>query len=134
MFPGSTKGGGQCVATGPDVCKVPTPGGPVPTPLPNIAQCPQCTGTATDVKFSGELVIIKGSNMPTSNGDNAGTLMGMTSGTVMGECLYNGGSNDVKIGGKECMRQTSQTGMNGGSNANVPGNQPAPSQTGVKVT
>ena len=34
----TTMGSGTCTATGPDVCKTPTPGGPQPLPYPNIAQ------------------------------------------------------------------------------------------------
>jgi len=34
MMPASTKGGGMCLAF-PDVCKTPSPGGPVPIPYPN---------------------------------------------------------------------------------------------------
>ena len=38
MFPINTTMKGGCLATVPDVCKTPSPGGPVPVPYPNTGQ------------------------------------------------------------------------------------------------
>ena len=66
MFPASNKGGGQCVATGPDVCKTPSPGGPVPIPYPNIAMNNQADGgtCSSKVKIGGQPAVIKGTEIP----------------------------------------------------------------------
>ena len=58
MFPGATKGGGQCFGF-PDVCKTPSPAGPVPIPYPNFGLLNQAAKTA---KMKATLMyIMKGS-------------------------------------------------------------------------
>lgn len=137
MFPASCKASGQCVATGPDVCKTPSPGGPVPIPYPNIAMVNQADGgsCSSKVKIVGKPAVIKSTEIPMSTGDEAGTAGGgVVSNKFKGNCQFKMGSMKVKVEGKDLCRQTSMTGMNGGSNANVPGQQVAPSQTKVMVS
>lgn len=132
IFPASTKGGGQCLGF-PDVCKTPSPGGPVPVPYPNVGMCPQAKGTAKKVKFQMKEVVTKKSKIPRSSGDEAGTAGGVVSGMNMGPVAFKKGSSKVKIEGQPCVHLTSMTGHNG-SNANMPsGTQVAPSQTKVIV-
>ena len=50
MFPVVTTGGGVCIAF-PDVCKTPSPGGPVPVPYPNIGTDSGGTKTTSKTKF-----------------------------------------------------------------------------------
>jgi hypothetical protein len=62
---------GATIAAFPDVCKTPTPGGPVPIPYPNLAGSPQ-----------QDTAVSKSSTMPNasfsmSSGDEAGTLKGV---------------------------------------------------------
>src|SRR5437016_1855847 len=131
-MPASTKGGGQCFAM-PDVCKTPTPAGPVPIPYPNIVMVAQATKTSTKVKFVSKEVVIENSEIPQSSGDEAGSAGGVISGKNMDKVIFKKGSAKVLIEGKGCAYLTGMTGHNG-SNANMPaGNQIAPSQTKVLV-
>ena len=131
-MPASTTGGGQCFAM-PDVCKTPTPAGPVPIPYPNMGNVAQATKTSTKVKFVNKEVVLENSEIPMSQGDEAGTAGGVVSGRNMDKIVFKKGSSKVQIEGKGCVYLTAMTGHNG-SNANMPaGNQIAPSQTKVLV-
>jgi hypothetical protein len=135
MFPASTKGGGQCFAF-PDVCKVPAPPAPpIPTPFPNIAMLADASGgTCTSkVKILNKAVLHKGSEIPSSKGDEAGTLKGLMSSVNMDKATYKAGSPNVKVEGNDIVTHLKSTGQNG-SNANSPaGTQVAPSQTKVII-
>lgn len=133
MFPGSTKLGGQAMGT-PDVCKTPAPPAPpVPIPYPNIAQMPTAMGFATKVKLSMGPALTLQSQVPMTQGDEAGVAGGVVSGMNMGPMTYKKGSAKVIIQGAPAVYLTSITGHNG-SNANMPaGQQIAPSQTKVMI-
>ena len=137
IFGASTNGGGQCVIF-PDVCKTPTPGGPVPIPYPNIAMLTQISGgtASSKVKIKGKKTATKGTEISMSSGDEAGTAGGgVVSNKFKGPAKCKKGSSKVKVEGKECAHHTSMWGQNGGSNANHPaGVQVAPSQTTVTVS
>ena len=60
----------------PDVCKTPTPGGPVPIPYPNIAMSKDTAQGSKTVSMDGNPIMLKGSNFSTSTGDEAGTAGG----------------------------------------------------------
>jgi len=136
MFGISTKAGGTTMAM-PDVCKVPAPPAPpIPTPLPNIAQCQQANAaTCTKkVKIGNKAVITMKSEIPMSSGDEAGSLGGLVSGKIKGEAVPKKGSAKVKMEGSPAIFQTCMFGQNG-KNANAPaGVQMAPSQTKVTVS
>lgn len=135
MFPASTKGGGTCFAM-PDVCKVPAPPAPpIPTPFPNTGQVMQANpGTcAKKVKIVNNPVVHKTTQIPMSQGDEAGVAGGLVSGMNMGPIAYKAGVPKVKVEGNDIVNQLKMTGHNG-TNANMPaGNQVAPSQTKVIV-
>lgn len=132
MMPASTKAGGQCAAF-PDVCKTPSPAGPVPIPYPNIGMVPQAQKCTKKVKIQNQKALVKGSKIPMSSGDEAGTAGGVVSSKFKGEVIYKKGSSKVKLEGKPAAHLTSITGHNG-SNANMPvGAQVAPSQVKVLV-
>ena len=132
MLPGSTKGGGQCMGM-PDVCKTPTPGGPVPMPYPNIAMLNQAIAGTCSMK----VMIV---NMPVhtlktqiamTSGDEAGSIGGVVSGMIKGPAKYSQGSMKVMIEGAPGITLTMSTQHNG-SNANAPaGMVQAPGQTKV---
>lgn len=127
-----TMAGGQCMAA-PDVCKTPSPGGPVPVPYPNIA-LPNTAdpGSCTQkVKIINMPALNLGSKIPMTNGDQAGSAGGVVSGTIMGPAKFNKGSQKVKFEGKAAVMLTSPTGQNG-QNPNAQGAAVAPSQTLVK--
>jgi hypothetical protein len=86
--------------------------------------------TATKVFISGSNALIKKSNFPTSNGDEAGTIGGAASGKNLGKVEYLLGSLAVKIEGADAVRMTSPTKHNDG---NAPGAQLVPSQTKVMI-
>ena len=131
MFPASTKGGGTCFVY-PDVCKTPAPPAPfVPIPYPNTGMLNQCSATSTKVKFDGKLAVTKSSNIPSTMGDEAGTLKGIISAMNMAKLIFRTASGKVKAEGKACVHLTNTTAHNGG-NANAPaGAIIVPSQTKV---
>src|ERR1039457_5362660 len=60
----------------PDVCKTPTPAGPVPIPYPNVVRSSDTSERTTTVKCDGNPTCVKDSNFSTSTGDEAGTAGG----------------------------------------------------------
>lgn len=130
-FPASCKKGGQCFAF-PDVCKTPAAPSPVPIPYPNIGMVAQAKKTSTTVKITGKAACTKKSEIPRSQGDEAGTLGGVVSNRNMSKITWKKGSSTVKFQGHPAVYHLAPTGQNG-TNANVPGVQVAPSQTKVLV-
>jgi hypothetical protein len=136
MLPATTNGGGQC-AIFPDVCKTPSPAGPVPIPYPNIAMLTQGDGGT----FSSRVLIVgkktgtTKSEISMSSGDEPGTAGGgVVSSKFKGPAKFKKGSSKVKAEGTPVVHLTSTIGQNGVSNANHPaGVQVAPSQTTVLV-
>lgn len=135
MLPASTKQSGTCMGT-PDVCKTPSPGGPVPIPYPNIAQCAQAQPGSfpLKVKFSGANALVQTSKITMSSGDEAGSAGGgVISNMIKGPCEFKLGSMKVKLEGKGAAYVTAMVAHNG-SNPNMPaGAQVAPSQVKVMV-
>ena len=131
MLPGMSKGGGQCMGT-PDVCKTPAPpAGPIPVPYPNMGMVNQATKTAKKVKFVSKEVVTTKSEIPRSQGDEAGTAGGVVSGKNMDKITFKKGSAKVKAEGAPVVTLTGTTGHNG-ANANMPaGAVIAPGQTKV---
>jgi hypothetical protein len=98
---------GVSMATIPDVCKTPTPGGPVPLPYPNISQSATLAKGTTTVKADGGMMIaIKGSEFSMSNGDEPGSIGGVKSNTFIKESTWILYSFDVKMDGKNTCRLT----------------------------
>jgi hypothetical protein len=97
---------GISMATIPDVCKTPSPGGPIPIPYPNIAKHSSLTGGTTTVKAKGNMIANKGSQYGSSNGDEAGTAGGVKSGVNMKATDWITYSFDVKVDGKNACRHT----------------------------
>ncbi|MCA0174816.1 MAG: DUF4150 domain-containing protein [Proteobacteria bacterium] len=98
---------GISAATIPDVCKTPSPGGPVPIPYPNISQSITLAKGTTTVKADGGMMIAnQGSEFSLSNGDNAGVAGGVKSSTFMKESTWILYSFDVKMQGKGACRLT----------------------------
>ena len=93
MFPIATKQGGTAVAF-PDVCKTPTPAGPVPIPYPNTGQMMQANpGTCPKkVKILNQPPLTTQSIIVMSSGDEAGTVGGVVSGMVKGPVQFKKGS------------------------------------------
>ena len=117
----------------PDVCKVPSPGGPIPTPFPNMGQVSGASGTCARVLIQKKEAVTVVSKISSSKGDEVGTAGGMVSNCNRGEISFKKGSSKVFAKGKKIVHVGAITAHNG-SNANMPaGAQIAPSQTKVMV-
>jgi hypothetical protein len=132
MLPASTKASGTTFAF-PDVCKTPSPAGPVPIPYPNTGMVMQISGESTKVKIVSQGAVTKKSEIPSSMGDEAGVAGGVVSSQNMGKVVYKKGSSKVSVEGQPLQHLTAMTGQNG-ANANMPaGQQVAPSQAKVMI-
>ncbi len=113
---------GISIATIPDVCKTPSPGGPIPIPYPNISQSTTLDKGTTTVKADGGMMIAtKGSEFSLSNGDNAGVAGGVKSSTFMKESTWILYSFDVKIDGSNACRLTDKKFQNHENTADLTG-------------
>jgi hypothetical protein len=98
------KGSGGMSMVFPDVCKTPTPAGPIPIPYPNIGKSSDTTGGPTSVTCDGQMPMVKGATYMMSAGDEAGSVGGVMSGVFKGECEFMMYSFDIKIDGKNACR------------------------------
>ncbi len=103
----------------PDVCKTPTPGGPIPIPYPNIAQSSDTADGSSTVKVDGNPIMLKSSNFRMSSGDEAGSAMGVVSNKIKGKATPANASFDVKVDGKNVFRLSDPMQTNGGSACNA---------------
>jgi hypothetical protein len=113
---------GLSTATLPDVCKTPSPGGPVPIPYPNFADQSSLDKGTTTVKAKGKMIAIKGSEYSRSNGDEAGTAGGVASSTNMKETGWITYSFDVKMDGQNACRHTDKKFHNHKNTVDLAGN------------
>jgi uncharacterized Zn-binding protein involved in type VI secretion len=100
----SHQGSGATSTVGPDVCKTPTSGGPVPIPYSNLAKSADLAGGSKTVKINGQSVAIQGCSYATSTGDEPGSVGGVASGKTKGKAQFVSYSFDVKIEGKNACR------------------------------
>jgi hypothetical protein len=98
------KGSGGMSMVFPDVCKTPSPAGPIPIPYPNIGKAGDTSGGPSKVTCDGEMPMVKGAKYSTSSGDEAGSAGGVMSSVNMGECEFMMYSFDVKFEGKNVCR------------------------------
>jgi hypothetical protein len=98
------KGSGGMSTVFPDVCKTPSPGGPVPIPYPNIGKASDTSKGPKKVTTDGKMPMVKGAKYSTSTGDEAGSVGGVISGVTKGECEFMMYSFDVKFEGKNVCR------------------------------
>jgi uncharacterized Zn-binding protein involved in type VI secretion len=97
------KGSGGMSMVFPDVCKTPTPGGPIPIPYPNIGQASNTSQGSSTVKADGNMIMIKGAKYMMSTGDEAGSAGGVLSSVFKQECEFLMYSFNVMIdGGNVC--------------------------------
>ena len=88
----------------PDVCKTPSPAGPIPIPYPNIGMASDTSSGPTKVKTDGEMPMTKGAKYSTTSGDEAGTAGGVMSSKFKGAAEFMMYSFDVKFEGKNVCR------------------------------
>ena len=103
----------------PDVCKTPSPAGPIPIPYPNIARSTDTADGSTTVKVDGNPIMLKGSNFRMSTGDEAGAALGVVSNKIKGKAEFTMYSFDVKADGKNVCRLTDPMQQNMGSPGNA---------------
>ncbi|MCP3168884.1 DUF4150 domain-containing protein [Myxococcus qinghaiensis] len=100
-----TKDSGGVTTAFPDVCKTPSPAGPIPIPYPNVAQSSDTDKGTKKVSVAGNPVCVKDSNFKTSTGDEAGTAGGgVASSKTKGKAEFINFSFDVKFEGKNVAR------------------------------
>ncbi|NTX08783.1 MULTISPECIES: DUF4150 domain-containing protein [Myxococcus] len=100
-----TKDSGGVSTAFPDVCRTPSPGGPVPIPYPNVAQSSDTDKGTKKVSVGGNPVCVNDSTFKTSTGDEAGTAGGgVASSKTQGKAEFVNYSFDVKFEGKNVAR------------------------------
>lgn len=109
------KGDGQVnTSAAPDVCKTPSPAGPVPVPYVNVARSGALAKGSTSVFIAGHPIALQDSNLSTSSGDEPGTAGGgLLSSKTKGKLSWGSASIDVKIEGKGVVRFMDTTLHNG---------------------
>ena len=115
--PIATVAGGICFAF-PDVCKTPSappPGSFVPVPYPNTGQLSAAQAVTTTVKAAGNVIVTSNSSIPTTTGDEAGSLGGTTSSQVAGRVSFLTYSMTVKAEGANVVRMFDTTSQNAGN-------------------
>jgi len=116
----------------PDVCKTPTPAGPIPIPYPNIA----LTSTSTPTVPNQLIQAMPIHNLMTmafiSNGDNAGVVGGVVSNIFMGPERHLLGSVKVFASAMPVVKMLSPTQHNGPL-GNIVGATLSPSQIKVMI-
>ena len=98
------KGSGGMSTVFPDVCKTPTPGGPVPIPYPNIGKSSDTTSGPMKVKTDKKMPMVKGAKYMMSTGDEAGSVGGVMSNVIKSISEFMMYSFDVKFEGKNACR------------------------------
>jgi hypothetical protein len=104
----------------PDVCKTPSPAGPIPIPYPNIAMSSDTDKGSKKVQSDGEPIMLKDSNFKTSTGDEAGSAGGVVSSKTKGKAEFVNYSFDVKVEGKNVPRMGDMMLQNKGGAPNTP--------------
>lgn len=97
--PALTTAGGMIMGF-PDVCKTPTPAGPVPVPYPNTGMPAAANPVTQKVLIDGMPVLTQSSKVQPSNGDQAGVAGGEVSGQIMGTIEFVSGTVMTKFEGK----------------------------------
>jgi uncharacterized Zn-binding protein involved in type VI secretion len=113
------KSGGIATAF-PDVCKTPSPGGPIPIPYPNIAQSSDTANGSKTTQADGCPIMLQGSFFSQSTGDEAGSAGGVVSNCIKGKAEFVNYSFDVKIEGKPVPRLGDLMLQNKQSSPNTP--------------
>lgn len=114
------KGDGQTDVSGPpDVCKTPSPGGPVPVPYVNVAKSSDLVDGTQTVEIEGNSVALGGSSLGTSTGDEPGSAGGIISSKTKGKLTWRTKSLDVIFEGEGVVRFGDVTLHNGNASNTV---------------
>ncbi|MDR1578202.1 MAG: DUF4150 domain-containing protein [Deltaproteobacteria bacterium] len=130
--------GGLAQSQAPDVCKIPTPTGPTPTPFVNIFQLNQVQPNTASQKvlFDGSQALNVQSETPMSQGDEAGVGGGVVSNKFIGPGTISPASGSMKVflEGKAAVAMGAMTFHNGKSCFNTTGMCPLAAQAKVQVS
>ncbi len=88
----------------PDVCKTPTPAGPVPIPYPNLGKSADTVQGTTTITADGQMIMNKGAKYLPTTGDEPGSVGGVLSSVFKQECEYLMYSMNVMLEGKNVCR------------------------------
>lgn len=116
--------GGMAIAPGNDICKIPPFG--IPMPFPNLASNAEAIPNVATIICAGGPVHNLNTVVPSTRGDEAGSMGGVASGTIAGLSRHVKGSSKVLIQGAPETRLTDITLPN---NQNTAGFSAVPSQT-----
>ena len=98
----------------PDVCKTPSPGGPIPVPYVNSARDSALEAGCQTVLVEGHAAANASSKLSTSSGDEPGTAGGgLISGKTKGKLSWGSRSLDVRLEGRGAVRFMDVTLHNG---------------------
>jgi hypothetical protein len=129
--------GGLAQSLAPDVCKIPSPAGPIPTPLVNLFQLNQANPSSACQKIfiDGAMALNVQSKILMSQGDEAGTAGGVISSRFMGPGYFSPASGCPKVmfEGKLAVAMGAMTFHNGDASFNTTGQCPLAAQTKVMV-
>ncbi len=114
----------------PDVCKTPTPVGPLPLPYPNMATLCTAMPVCFNLLVGGAPAHNMSSKPVISAGDNAGVAGGLISNMMMGPTQTLLGSTVLILKGMPAAKMLGMTGHNG-TLPNGPGSTLVPSQLKV---
>ncbi len=132
MFINTLEGGG---CTGfPDVCLTPAPGGSIPIPYCNSADCclAESGSFSSKVFVNGMNALSLNSSLALSEGNEAGTGGGVGSGVFCGPACFLDGSGGILIEGAPAVHLGSPTGQNGNT-PNCSGTCTSPAQEKVML-
>lgn len=114
-----------------DVCKTPAPPLPfIPVPYPNMGMRSTAIPTQFTVMILAQPMHTIATMVPTTLGDQAGSLGGVASSTFMGPSQHSKGSLAMFCSGQPVTRLSDPTMQN---TNNAPGMTVAPGQTMVQV-
>lgn len=127
----NTQMGGQNFCF-PDVCKTPSPAGPIPIPYPDIASPMTAMPACYTILMGGAPAHSIAARPALSNGDNAGVAGGLISNMFMGPSQTLIGSTCLLLQGMPAAKMLGMTGHNGALPNGI-GSTLAPSQTKVML-
>ncbi|MDR1872386.1 MAG: DUF4150 domain-containing protein [Deltaproteobacteria bacterium] len=130
--------GGLAQSLAPDVCKTPAPpAAPVPMPYVNMFQLNQADPSSASQKvfFDGAPAVNVQTEVPMSQGDEAGVAGGVISSQNMGPGTISpsSGSQKVFVEGKQAVPMGANTFHNGKASFNTTGMCPMAQQSKVMV-
>lgn len=88
----------------PDLCKTPTPAGPIPIPYPNIAKSSDTDQGSESITVDGNPIMLEESVFKTSMGNEAGSAGGVVSNTTKGKAKFVNYSLNVSAEGQAVCR------------------------------